>query len=88
MVHDIHNRIENNFELIQHTINVLIELITIVLSILVGLVMRILIGLLRMERNVKMMRDNRTVLRARSVEGFYQQKSDQYFSKSYEVSEL
>ena len=46
VVRDNHDRIENHFKLIQHIINVLIGLITIVLGLIVGLVMGILIGLL------------------------------------------
>ena len=74
MVRDIHNKIEGNFMLIQHTINALIGLITIVLSLLVGLVMGILTAFLRMARKVKRMRDNLTILRLGQLRGLHSGK--------------
>ena len=88
VVRDIHDRIKHNFGLIQHTINVLIGLVTIVLRLTVGPVMGILKGLVKMVRKVKTLRENLTVLKARSVVGFSQRKSNPYFSRNEGVSDL
>ena len=76
VVREIHDRIERNFLLIQHTVNVLIGLMTIVFSLLVGLVLGILVALFRVTRKFKLLIEGLAFLRATAAEGFTHRKND------------
>ena len=76
IVREIHDWLKGNFLLILSTVNILIGLMMIILSLLIGLVLWIPVALFRVTRKVKLLRKGLAFLRVRAVEGFTHRKSD------------